>query len=101
MPNALALAIQDHPMFRGPEVSIRHDPGYGITPKIVWSEMVQLHSLSATSNDVPDDFFGNPVTPSVPWRLTARKIPPAATFAKSLHRSIACLPQAGTGTVRK
>jgi hypothetical protein len=30
MPNALALAIQDYPIFRGPEVSIRHDPGYGI-----------------------------------------------------------------------
>jgi hypothetical protein len=30
MPNALALAIQDHPLFRGPEVSIRHNPEFGI-----------------------------------------------------------------------
>jgi integrase len=32
MPNALAHAIQDHPIFPGPEVSIRHHPGYGIAP---------------------------------------------------------------------
>ena len=30
MPNALTLAIQYHPIFWGSEVSIRHDPGYGI-----------------------------------------------------------------------
>jgi hypothetical protein len=29
MPNALALLIQDPPIFRGPEVSIRHNPQFG------------------------------------------------------------------------
>jgi hypothetical protein len=33
------------------------------SPKIVWSEMVQLHSLSAPSNDVPNDILGDPLAP--------------------------------------
>ncbi len=27
------------------------------SPKIVWSKMVQLHQLSAPSNDVPNDIL--------------------------------------------
>jgi hypothetical protein len=50
MPNALTLAIQDHPIFRGPEVSIRHDPGYGIATKIVRSQMVNADSLGALNS---------------------------------------------------
>jgi hypothetical protein len=33
------------------------------SPKIVWSKMVQLHPLSAPSNDVPNDVLGDPFTP--------------------------------------
>ena len=40
MPNALALAIQDHPIFRGPEVSIRHDPGYGLAAQVMVAELL-------------------------------------------------------------
>jgi hypothetical protein len=32
MPNSLTLAIQDYPIFRESEVSIRHDPAFGIAP---------------------------------------------------------------------
>ena len=36
------------------------------SPEIVWSEMVQLHPLSAPSDDVPDDILGYPLTPRRP-----------------------------------
>jgi hypothetical protein len=33
------------------------------SPKIVWSKMVQLHPLSAPSNDVSNNILGDPLTP--------------------------------------
>jgi hypothetical protein len=33
------------------------------SPEIVWSEMVQLHPLSTSSDDVPNDILGNPLAP--------------------------------------
>ena len=70
------------------------------SPEIVWSEMVHCirsahlrTTYQMTSSDIP-------LPQGVPCRLTARKIRPAVTFADSLHRSTACLTQAGTGTVR-
>jgi hypothetical protein len=59
------------------------------SPKIVWSEMVQLHPLSAPSNDVPNDILGDPLTPRRPMAAHRAKNRPAATFAKSLHRLLA------------
>jgi hypothetical protein len=47
MPNALTLAIQDHPIFRGPGVSIRHDPEFGIATKVMRCMMVDGDSLGA------------------------------------------------------
>jgi hypothetical protein len=35
-------------------------------PKIVWSEMVQLHPLSAPSDHLPNDILGDPLTPRRP-----------------------------------
>jgi hypothetical protein len=35
-------------------------------PEIVWGEMVQLHPLSAPSNDLPNDILGDPLTPRCP-----------------------------------
>jgi hypothetical protein len=35
------------------------------SPEVVWSEVFQLHSLGAPSNDVPDDIFGDSFAP---WR---------------------------------
>lgn len=32
MPNPLTLEIKDHSIFRGAEVSMRHDPAFGIAP---------------------------------------------------------------------
>ena len=36
------------------------------SPEIVWCEMVQLDSLSAPSDDVPDDILGNSLSPRRP-----------------------------------
>jgi hypothetical protein len=60
------------------------------SPKIVWSEMVQLHSLSATSNDVPDDIFGNPVTPRRPM-AAHRSENSARRYLRQISPSIDCL----------
>jgi hypothetical protein len=45
MPNALALAIQDPPIVRGPEVSIRHNPEFGIATEIVGAEVIDPYLL--------------------------------------------------------
>jgi hypothetical protein len=49
--------------------------------KIVGIDMIQLHPLCAPSNNVPNEILGDPFTQGFPWRLTVRKIRPAATFA--------------------
>jgi hypothetical protein len=36
------------------------------SPEIVWREMVQLHPLSTPSDNVPDDIFGDTITPRRP-----------------------------------
>jgi hypothetical protein len=41
--------------------------------EIVWGEMVQLHPLSAPSDDVPDDILGNSLSPRRPMSAYGSK----------------------------
>ena len=59
-------------------------------PKIVWSEMIQLHPLSAPSNDVPDDILGDPLTPRRPM-AAHRAENPARRYLRQISPSIDCL----------
>ena len=60
------------------------------SPKIVWSEMVQLHPLSAPSNDVPNDILGDPFTPRCPMAAPRGKLgPPLPSPNLSIDRLLA------------
>jgi hypothetical protein len=75
MLNALALAIKDHPIFRDPEVSIRHNPEFGIATKIMRCQMVDPDSLGIPSCRAPDNVGSHskcqfiPVFPNPPEDL--------------------------------
>jgi len=60
------------------------------SPKIVWSEMVQLHPLSAPSNDVPNDILGDPLTPRRPM-AAHRAANSARRYLRQISPSIDCL----------
>jgi hypothetical protein len=60
------------------------------SPKIVWSEMVQLHPLSAPPNDVPNDILGDPLTPRRSM-AAHRAENPARRYLRQISPSIDCL----------
>jgi hypothetical protein len=60
------------------------------SPKIVWSEMVQLHPLSAPSNDVPNDILGDSLTPRRPM-AAHRAENSARRYLRQISPSIDCL----------
>ena len=71
------------------------------SPKIVWSEMVQLHPLSAPSNDVPNDVLGDPLAPRRPMAANRAENPARRYLRRNLSIDrLPALTQAGTGTVR-
>ena len=46
MPRPMTLAILDHPKLRGPAISIRHDPAFGIAREIVGRQRRVSQSLA-------------------------------------------------------
>ena len=60
------------------------------SPKIVWSEMVQLHPLSAPPNDVPNDILGDPLTPRRSMAAHCAENP-ARRYLRQVSPSIDCL----------
>jgi hypothetical protein len=58
--------------------------------KIAWSEMVQLHSLSAHSNDVPNDSLGDPLTLRRPMAAHRAENSPRR-YLRQFSPSIDCL----------
>ena len=60
------------------------------SPEIVWSEMVQLHPLSAPSHHVPNDILGDSLTPRRP--MSAHRAEDSARgYLRQLSPSIDCL----------
>ena len=52
------------------------------SPKIVWSEMVQLNPLSDPSDDVPDDVLGDSLTPRRPMTANGAEDSPGGHFRR-------------------
>jgi hypothetical protein len=62
----------------------------GGSPKIVGSKMVQLHPLTAPSNDVPNNILGDPLTPRRSM-AAHRTENPARRYICQISPSIDCL----------
>jgi len=60
------------------------------SPEIAWSEMIQLHPLSAPPNDVPNDILGDPLTPRRPM-AAHRAENSARRYLRQISPSADCL----------
>ena len=63
MPHPITLAILDHPKLRGPAISIRHDPAFGIAPEVVRGQGWNLADLCFLLHHSPDNLGAETGTP--------------------------------------
>ena len=64
MPRPITLAILDHPKLRGPAISIRHDPAFGIAAEVVGRQSWNLTDLCFLLHHAPDDLGTEAATPN-------------------------------------
>src|ERR1035438_6179369 len=64
MPRPITLVSLDHPRLRGPEISIRHYPAFGIAAKVVRCERRDFTSLCFILHDTPNDLRAESIAPN-------------------------------------
>ena len=87
MPHLITLAILDHPRLRGPEISIRHYPAFGIAPQIVRRERRDLTVFCFLFHDTPNDLGAEASAPN-PASLVDRTKERAGCYAGGGHPSV-------------